>query len=229
MKKPNTIAVNVELTRQIPAQRVNIVVEVKGSSFMSGRTALRKAKEVRDIVQALSTVDIGDDQIELSGVRADVASGAISKSSSAHYSLKIKLPNLDILADALGVLMNSKNASVECLDWQYDNMEDTHHEMLREATALAEGRIAVICEGVSHRKLCVHNMTEKLSEKGPDRYFLGAGDALADSRGRFMKRMTKEDLGLDVSHSKAVSLDVRVEYEVEPLSCRTTEWNATSD
>jgi hypothetical protein len=90
----------------------------------------------------------------------------IGKSSSAHYSLKVKLADLDLPADVLGVMMNSKNASIGCVDWQYDNVEDTHHERLREATARAEAGMVVIYEGLSHRKFCVHNMTEKLRDKG---------------------------------------------------------------
>jgi hypothetical protein len=50
VKQRDTIAVNVELTREILADKVNVVVDVKGSSFVSGRTALRKVKEVRDLV-----------------------------------------------------------------------------------------------------------------------------------------------------------------------------------
>jgi hypothetical protein len=62
----------------------------------------------------------------------------------------------------------------------------------------------------------------------PARCNFGTADALAESRGRYMYRGTKEDLGLNVSHSKTVFLDVRIEYEVEPLDRMTTESNTTS-
>jgi uncharacterized protein YggE len=229
MTRPNTVAVNIELTREIPANGVHVFVEVQGSSLVTGRAALRKAKEVHDLVQKLSALNIEDDQIELVGVRAEVTSGMISRSSSAHYSLKIKLPDLDLLADTLGILMSSKNATIGRLHWKYDRLEETHHEMLKEAVARAEARVSVICEGLSHRKLRVHNMTEKVRGEGPNGIFPRVGDALLEYKVvEHGRRMTKEDLGLEISHSKTVGLEMRVEYEVEPLNAEAAKPNTTS-
>ena len=216
MKKPNTIAVNIELKEEVLANRVNLFVEVKGDSFVSGRTALKKAKEVRSLVEGLMQIGIAEENIQLMSVQAEVSSGMLTKSSSARYSLKILVADLDALADVLGIVMAAKNASVNSLEWLYDDFEKIHNVMLEEAIARAESRIAVMCKGLQHEKVAVYTMTEKLRTDGRDKYVAPRVASPAAMRVT-AQPMTKEDLGLDITHSKSITLEVHIEYHVEPI------------
>lgn len=216
MKKPNTIAVNIELKEEVLANRVNLFVDVRGSSFVSGRTALKKAKEVRSIVEGLAQIGVTEENIQLMSVQAEVSSGMLTKSSSAKYSLKILVADLDALADVLGVILEAKNASVNSLEWLYDDYEKVHNAMLEEAIARAERRIAVMCQSLQHEKVAVYTMTENLRTNDHDRYMMPRVASPAAMRA-VAEPMTKEDLGLDITHSKTISLEVHIEYHVEPV------------
>ncbi len=213
MDKPDTITVNIELEQKVYASRADMYVEIKGDSFFSGNAALEKALEVRALVVVLAGVRIEESHIQVVGITAEVSSGIIGRSSSAVYRLRIEVASLDMLADALGAVTSSKNASLTLLDWQYDGIEELHAKMLRQALRSAELRAALICRELNHTNLGVHSCTERLrddQEKQLDmpQEFLGGV--------RRRAAVTKENLGLDVTHAKTVSLDVRVEYRVQP-------------
>jgi hypothetical protein len=129
------------------------------------------------------------------------------------------VPSLDLLADALGAVTSRKNATLTRLDWQYDTLEDVHNEMLAQALRSAEDRATLICRESHHRNLGIHSLTEKLRDTQEKQARIYADGMLSDlsaqvTRGR--GAITKEDLGLEVSHAKTISLEVQVEYRVQP-------------
>ena len=81
--KPDTIKVSASHREEIFASHANLYVTVKGSSIVSGNEAMRKAKEVSQLVEALTSFGLSPEAIHLQGVRIETTSGALLKSSSA--------------------------------------------------------------------------------------------------------------------------------------------------
>lgn len=217
MDTPNTIAVNVRTERKVHASGADMHIEIKGDSVVSGRTALKKAREVRDLVAALAGIGVQADHVQVAGVRAEVTSGLIGKTSSALYRLRVEIASLDVLADALGAVTSRKNATLIGLEWRYDRADELHDELLADALQIAQTRTALICRGLSHRNVGVHTLTEKLRHEDREAYPHSRAFSLSDSFDAASgEAVTKEDLGLDVSHTKTIALDLRVEFLVEP-------------
>lgn len=59
MDEPDIIAVNVEKRREVRATAAYLFVAITGSSLISGRTALKKAREVRKFVESLAELSPG--------------------------------------------------------------------------------------------------------------------------------------------------------------------------
>src|SRR5512134_1062036 len=103
--KPDTIKVSASHREEIFASHANLYVTVKGSSVISGNEAMKKAREVSQLVEALTRpAPSGDegsglspDSIQLLGVHIETSSGTLLKSSSAAYRLRVKLEKLDQL------------------------------------------------------------------------------------------------------------------------------------
>ena len=102
--KPDTIKVSAFHKEEIFASHANLYVTVKGSSLVSGNEAMKKAREVSQLVEALTRFGLSPEAIHLQGVRIETASGTLLKSSSAIYHLKVKTEKLDQLAGLLDVL-----------------------------------------------------------------------------------------------------------------------------
>ena len=216
MENPDRIGVNIEVARKVYANSLDIFVEIKGDSFFSGKEAIKKAREVKEMVQALLQAGIDESMIELMGVRMEVSSGMISKSSSALYRLRLHLTNLDSLGDVLGAVTSRKNASVLSLDWQYEAIEGIHDEMLTEALAKAKKRAALICQELQIENLGVYTLSEQFyNNQESHSSSLSGGTPFVTRKSR---EMTSEDLGLEVSHSKRISLSLQLEYKVGPAN-----------
>ena len=93
--KPDTIKISASHKEEIFADRADLFVSVKGSSLVSGDQAMKKAKEVSQLVEALTNFGLSPEAVHLQGVHIETASGTLLKSSSATYRLKIKCEKLD--------------------------------------------------------------------------------------------------------------------------------------
>src|SRR5688500_19484414 len=102
--KPDTIKVSAFQREEIFASHANLYVTVKGSSVVSGNEALKKAREVSQLVEALTRFGLSPDAIQLLGVHIETSSGALLKSSSATYRLRVHLGSLDSLTDILDII-----------------------------------------------------------------------------------------------------------------------------
>src|SRR5574338_678352 len=79
--KPDTIKISVSHYEEIFASHANLYVTVKGSSVVSGDEAMKKAREVSQLVEALTGFGLGPEAIQLLGVHIESASGALLRSS----------------------------------------------------------------------------------------------------------------------------------------------------
>ena len=121
--KPDTIKVSAFHREEIFASHANLYVTVKGSSIVSGNEAMKKAREVSQLVEALTGFGLSPDSILLQGVRMETSSGTLLKSSSAVYHLKVKTEKLDQLAGLLDIIAEQKNTTLERVEWKYPEDE----------------------------------------------------------------------------------------------------------
>jgi len=117
--KPDTIKIFASQREEIQATFADLFVTVKGSSLVSGNAALKKAKEVSQLVDELTRFGLPADAIHLQSVYAETSGGALLRASSATYRLRIRCENLEQFADLLGIVTGQKNAMFERVDWKY--------------------------------------------------------------------------------------------------------------
>ncbi len=211
-QQPNTISVQVDVERSIDATGAHLFVEVRGDSVFSGKSALSKAREVRELIENLRAAGIGEDAVHVTGVQTEVASGLITKSSSAKYNLRIEVPTTEQVTDVLAAVTNRKNAALTSITWQYADERAHKDEMLREALAAAQARAALICEGIGHETLGVHTLRE---HSGSPNARPQAMRKLASARSS--GPVSGEDFGLSLTHSKQLTLTLNVDYLVAPV------------
>jgi hypothetical protein len=83
--KPDTIKISASHKEEIFATHADLHVTVKGASIVSGAEAMKKAKEVSQLVEALTSPALSGDEgfglspeaVTLQGVHIETASGAL--------------------------------------------------------------------------------------------------------------------------------------------------------
>lgn len=212
-EKPNTIRVQEVQSHEVAADRADLSVTVEGASLLTGQEALHKAREVAQTVRGLTEYGLPPESIYLESVHADKSSGMLSRTSQARYRLRVHCADLKSLADLLGIITSQKNATLNFIGWGYPDDAAQKDQWLAECLARANAKAALIAAGLGVRLLGIHAFSEKyLDPDAPPRTDFAGGDAMM-GRNRAM-RLTGEDLGLEISHTKKVEVSVEGEYLV---------------
>ena len=222
--KPDTIKVSASQREEIFASHANLYVTVKGSSMISGNEAMKKAREVSQLVEALTGYGLSPDAIQLQGVRMESASGTVLKSSSAIYRLKVKIENLDQLSQLLDIIADQKNATLERIEWKYPE-EEARARGLDAALAKAREKAAKIAASLGVRILGVYDFMESsYDEERPPMPFQAAEMGL-----KARAAVTNQpSLNMDIQHSKTVQVNVEIWYRVSDMEERKFQFPGTN-
>lgn len=205
----DVIIVTAKHEEEIAADKAEILVSVEGSSLVTGRAALQKAKEVSRLVEELAKVGVGEPELE--SVRAEVSSGLLSKSSSANYRLRVKIDELALLPEALGAITSTKNVRLEALVWRYPESVEKQAGWLKAALADANLKARAMAEALGTKISGIHKCSEQpFAESAPQAAYYGG-----ESK---MRRSVATDLGFELGHKKRAGVSVTVEYRVEGYS-----------
>lgn len=209
--KPDTIKVSANHREEIFASHANLFVTVKGSSVVSGNEAMKKAKEVNQLVEALTRFGLSPDAVQLQGVRIETASGMLLKSSSAIYRLKIRCEKLDQLADLLDITASQKNATLERIEWRYPE-ESAQERGLESAIAIGKAKAEKIAAAMGVKLLGVYDFMENtFDEERPPMPFQAMEMGM---KSRAAVAADEPSLGMDIQHSKTIHVNLEIWYRV---------------
>jgi uncharacterized protein YggE len=211
--KPDTIKVSASHKEEIFATYADLHVTVKGSSLVSGNEAMKKAKEVNQLVEALKQAGVKEEAVSLQGVNVSTSTGAVLKSSTASYRLKIRCEDLAKFAEILDVIASQKNSSLTHTDWKYD--EDAARDALLLATLeKAKGKALKIAQTMGVKLLGVYDLNENVYDEEMAMPF----QAQAKAAFRSAPAEPEPSLGMDVQHSKTIHVNVDIWYRVSEFS-----------
>jgi len=210
--KPDTIKITASHREEVQATHSDVYVTVKGSSLVSGSEALKKAKEVSQLVEQLTEFGLPAEDIHLQSVFAESTGGALLRSSTAIYRLRLRCNKLEQIPDLLSVIASQKNATFERVDWKYPD-DAAHEKGLEQALAKASARAGRVATGLGVRLLGVYGFEEGVyDEEAP--YPMPAASPASQPRMRAVGMVPQADLGMDIQHSKNFRFTVEIEYRI---------------
>jgi uncharacterized protein YggE len=211
--KPDTIKVSAFHREEIFASHANLYVTVKGSSLVSGNEAMKKAREVSQLVEALTRFGLSSDAIQLLGVHIETSSGTLLKSSSATYRLRVKLENLDRLAEVLDIIGSQKNTTLERIEWKYPEDEAREHG-LEAAIAKGKAKAEKVAAAMGVKLLGVYEFMENAYDEERPPMPFQAKEMAMRSLGAVADQPS---LSMEIQHSKTVYVNVDIWYRVSPF------------
>lgn len=207
--KPDTIKVSAFHREEIFASHANLFVTVKGSSLVSGNEAMKKAREVSQLVEALTHYGLSPDAIHLQGVRIETSSGTLLKSSSAVYHLKVKTEKVDQIPGLLDILADQKNASLDRIEWKYPE-DEARDRGLESAIAKGKAKAEKVATAMGVTLLGVYDFMENTyDEERPPMPFQAK---VMEMRARDVAE--QPSLDMEVQHSKMINVNVDIWYRV---------------
>ena len=207
--KPDTIKISASHREEILASHADLFVTVKGSSVVSGNEAMKKAKEVSQLVDELTRFGISAENIHLQGVHVETSSGALLKSSSASYRLRVRCEQLGQIADLLDIITSQKNATLERIDWKYPE-EEARERGLESALAKAKSKADKVAAALGIKLLGVYDFLENsFDEEAPIMF-----QAQAMMKSRASAPLAEPSLDMVVQHGKTIHVNVDIWYRV---------------
>lgn len=207
--KPDTIKISASHKEEISATHADLHMTVKGSSIVSGNEAMKKAKEVNQLVEALTSFKVNEEAVTLQGVHLETESGMLLKSSSAVYRLKIHCEDLNQFAGLLDVISSQKNATLERVVWKY-NEDEVRNQMLKIAIEKAKGKAEQVAGSLNVKLLGVYDFIENIYDEEsppmfqPQAMMMKSRAASADA----------PSLGMDIQHSKTLHVNLEIWYRI---------------
>jgi len=208
--KPDTIKISTIHKEEIPATHADLHVTVKGTSVFSGNEAMKKAKEVNQLIEALTSFGLKSEAITLQGVHIEGASGALLKSSSAIYRLKIRCQDLSQFAGMLDVIASQKNASLERVEWKYDE-DEARERGLNIALEKARNKAEKITASLNVKLLGVYDLIENTYDEESPQMFQPQAMMM---KSRAPASAPEPNLGMDIQHNKTIHVNLEIWYRV---------------
>ena len=208
--KPDTIKISASHREEITASHADLFVTVKGTSAFSGSEAMKKAKEVSQLVDELTRFGITAENIHLQGVHVETSSGGLLKSSSASYRLRIRCDVLDQVPGLLDIIASQKNASMERIEWKYSE-DEARERTLNLALAKAKTKAEKVAASLGVKLLGVYDFLENTFDQEAAPMFQAQSTPMMRSAA---PAPAEPSLGIDVQHSKTIQVNVDIWYRV---------------
>ena len=217
--KPDTIAVRIVSEVDLDADTADLTMVVEGATVFSGAEALRKAKELRTLVDALKAAGIDENRVKLRSVQINSQSFALIKASSAKYVVSIKSVTVELLPTILSLVASQKGAKLSRLTWNYGELKATRRRLRHEALTEALQQARRDAEALEVEVLGIHQLTEETRGRDYEpEHIAGDSAGFLAARGQ----SAPEALGFHLGNSTTVRLDLRAEFRVGPISTSDT-------
>ena len=201
-----TLRITVDETVRVEAESARVHLTVKGGSAVFGSAAAKQAAEVRNLVNSLAAVGVGEDAVEVSGMRLESRGGVLGR-SKAEYRLVVAA-GLDQLPAVLGVL-GDQPVTLSELEWVFDSFEAS---IPATAAALATARRkADAIAAAAGSQLAGIAMISDSWNLPSARVAFAAEDAAVF---RSAKASPPIDLGVEISATQELYVHLTVDFEL---------------
>ncbi|MBZ4335260.1 SIMPL domain-containing protein [Corallococcus interemptor] len=215
------IVVELSAEHELEADHVDAVVEVKASSFFTGNAAFANAREVASLVRAMEDLGVPATAFTLQSVQAETQEGLLSRSSSAVYSVRIRLVDMARVGDVLAALSGLKQATLRELRWGYTHEPEARQDWLEALARESVKKARRVAGGLGVTLAGLHRFCERTWESQAfgargGGYGGGSEDVMpmAPAGGYSVKRTAAP--GFPVSHRKKVHVMATAEFQTHP-------------
>jgi len=211
---PDTISVRVVNEAEVDADSADLTVVVEGSSVFSGSEALKKAKELQALIDALKEAGVDEQRVKLRSVEVNSQTFAMIKTSSAKYVVSIKTVAVEQLPQVLGTVASHKGAKLSRLTWNYGTLTATRNRLRCDALVQAIQQARADASALGVTVLGIYQLSEESRGRvyNPEYIAGNSADFLAvRSLGGL------PEIGFHLGNSTTATLDLRAKFRVSPM------------
>ena len=211
-------------TDEIDAARAFVMINVASEKVLFGNAAIAASEDLKSIVTKIKAVS-EDVEVDIEAVSLATNSGILSKNSTANYTIRLTVNDLNALGAILGICSEGKKMSVISVIWDYEEDEaklSLIKSAIRKAKRKADEMMGEIGYSIIGIRSCSDSyQTPNIGEiiiSGPDAP--GFGGTIESARRRAGGAMRAVDFGAQFKSKKQISATCTVEFLVRETTTK---------
>lgn len=198
---------------EIDASRAFVMIQVKSQKVAFGNAALSASDDLKAVIEKIKQVD-DSIEIDTESVSTESGSGLFGKNSSALYTLKLTITELDKIGQVLGICSDGKNISVKSVRWDYDE-DGPKLELIKEAMKKAKHKADEMMSVINYEIVGIRSVSDSYQMPQPRELVLNAALPMAASMARSKASSANIDIGTEFKSKKTISALCNVEFLVK--------------
>ena len=199
---------------EVTAKSAKLHLRIEGETFVMGNAVTQRSREVRELVTALKTFGITDEDVRVEGVQAKLNQGLLAKGTKVVFSLLISVRDIAVLGELLGAVAAARHAELERLEWIFDD-DEMALELSSRAMAKAQRKASAMAAAIQYAVTGIRAASDSLELPNVQDVNL-ITDFMSQEVERSIGRSRKVDLGTEFKATREIAAVVSVEFVVKP-------------
>jgi uncharacterized protein YggE len=197
---------------QVAAISAKLHLRIEGETFVMGNAVTQRSREVRELVTALKTFGITDEDVSVEGVQAKLNQGLLSKGTKVTFKLIVQARDLTVIGDLLGTVANARHAELERIEWVFDD-DEIALELSSKAMAKAHRKASTMAAAIQYAVIGIRAASDSLELPDASDVILHDAEPMMMQRARVSKSL---DLGTEFKATREITAVVSAEFIVKP-------------
>jgi uncharacterized protein YggE len=199
---------------QVPASSAKLHLRIEGETFVMGNAVIQRSREVRELVTALKSFGITDEDVSVEGVQAKLNQGLLAKGTKVSFKLIVQARDLNVIGDLLGAVANARHAELERIEWVFDD-EEKGIEVSSRAMGKAHRKANAMAAAIQYVVVGIRAASDSLELPDVSDVVLHAQDFMLMERAR-VPQGGRVDLGTEFKATREITAVVSAEFILKP-------------
>jgi uncharacterized protein YggE len=206
------LRVTAQESTQVPAVSAKLHLRIEGETFVMGNAVTQRSREVRELVTALKTFGITDQDVSVEGVQAKLNQGLLAKGTKVTFKLIVHARDISAIGDLLGAVANARHAELERIEWVFDD-DEIALELSSKAMAKAHRKATTMAAAIQYAVIGIRAASDSLELPDASDVILHDAEPMMMQRARVSKSL---DLGTEFKATREITAVVSAEFIVKP-------------
>jgi uncharacterized protein DUF541 len=201
-------------TTEIEAARAFVMINVASEKIIFGNAAIAASEDLKSVITKVMAVSEGV-EVETDSVSVATNSGIFSKNSTANYTVRLTVNDLNALGAILGICSEGKKLSVRSVTWDYDE-DEAKLGLIKSAVRKAKKKADEMMAEIGYTVAGIRSCSDSYQTPNIGEIIISRQNSLADEMGvdRARSAMRSVDFGTQFKSKKQISATCTIEFLV---------------
>jgi uncharacterized protein DUF541 len=201
-------------TTEIEAARAFVMINVASEKIIFGNAAIAASEDLKSVITKVMAVS-EEVEVETDSVSVATNSGIFSKNSTANYTVRLTVNDLNTLGAILGICSEGKKLSVRSVTWDYDE-DEAKLGLIKSAVRKAKKKADEMMAEIGYTVAGIRSCSDSYQTPNIGEIIINRQNTLADEIGvdRARSAMRSVDFGTQFKSKKQISATCTIEFLV---------------